>query len=288
MVIANSPLSHWYHHFFEQEMSLKVGSFELSKSIHHWINDGLMAIFFFFVGLEIKREVLVGELSSVNKAMLPIIAAIGGMIVPVALFFVFNGDNPGSEGWGIPMATDIAFSLGVLSLLGKRVPLSLKVFLTAFAIVDDIGAVLVIAIFYSSHIAVSYLLWSLVVIGLLYVLNRLQYRAVSLYIILGMVAWFFMLKSGVHATIAGVLVAFTIPVNPKIPMQKFLVDIKRRVTEISNYKSQAGKTTLSHHQLEMLDGIETNVSSVLNPLQKLETSVALLGYLYDNASFCLC
>lgn len=270
MVIANSPLAHWYHHFFEQSVSFSFGNFQLSNSVHHWINDGLMAIFFFLVGLEIKRELLVGELSSVDKAFLPVIAAIGGMVVPVVIFLLMNGGLPGEEGWGIPMATDIAFSLGVLSLLGKRVPLSLKIFLTAFAIVDDIGAVLVIALFYSSHIAVSYLLYILGLVIVLIVLNRLKYNGISLYIAIGVIIWFFMLQSGIHATLAGVIVAFTIPANPKLSIWKFVSKIHRQLHEFSNGDQTDEESTLTHHQLEIIDGIEEDASNVQSPLQFLE------------------
>ena len=174
LVWANSPWSESYHHFWETNLSLRFGDFSLSKSLHHWINDGLMAIFFFFVGLEIKREMIAGELSSAKQASLPIAAALGGMLLP-ALIFIFVNKNPETEGgWGIPMATDIAFSLGVLSLLGKRVPLSLKVFLVAFAIVDDIGAVIVIALFYSANINWMYLIIGIALFIVLLIMNKIN------------------------------------------------------------------------------------------------------------------
>lgn len=270
MVIANSPLSHWYHHFFEQKVGFTFGDFTISNSVHHWINDGLMAIFFFLVGLEIKREILVGELSSVDKALMPVIAAIGGMIIPVLFFFGMNNGLPGTEGWGIPMATDIAFSLGVLSLLGKRVPLSLKIFLTAFAIVDDIGAVLVIALFYSSHIVIPYLLYILALVIVLIVLNKLQYNGISIYIGLGVIIWFLMLQSGIHATLAGVIVAFTIPANPKLPIWKFVNKIHLQLHEFSEGEKTEEKTTLTHHQLVVIDSIEESATKVISPLQFLE------------------
>lgn len=180
-------------------------------NLHHWINDGLMAIFFFVVGLEIKREIVSGELSSRKKAMLPAAAALGGMIVPALIYSVINWGEPTIKGWGIPMATDIAFAIGVLSLLGNRVPASLKVFLTALAIVDDLGAVLVIALFYTDQIAWTYLLFGLGLLGALYVLSRRGFSVTAVYLAVGLIVWLTFLKSGVHATVTGVLLAVVIP-----------------------------------------------------------------------------
>lgn len=208
---ANSPLASLYDALWAAHLTVGVGEAVLSKPLILWINDGLMAIFFFLVGLEIKREVLVGELNSVRAAALPVVAAIGGMVVPALFFAAFNLGRPTIDGWGIPMATDIAFALGILALLGDRVPTSLKVFLTAVAIVDDIGAVLVIALFYTSHISMMYLLIAAVLVGAMVVLNLMGVRAAPVYLLVGIVVWFFVLKSGVHATIAGVVCAMTIP-----------------------------------------------------------------------------
>lgn len=211
LAISNSPLgSHWVH-FWHSKIGLE--SIGLKKDILHWVNDGLMAVFFLLVGLEIKREIIEGELSSLTKALLPVSAALGGMIVPAIIYLLMNFHTPASSGWGIPMATDIAFALGVLSLLGKRVPFSLKIMLTALAIVDDLGAILVIAIFYSSNISIMHLFLALGTFAVLIGLNKFGIRYMAVYILLGMVLWYFTLKSGVHATIAGVLLAFSIPLG---------------------------------------------------------------------------
>ncbi|MFH0989512.1 MAG: Na+/H+ antiporter NhaA [bacterium] len=208
---ANSPWSTTYSSFWQYSPAVDLGRFKFSKSLEHLVNDGLMAIFFLVVGLEIKRELLVGEISSLKKAALPVIAAIGGMLVPASLFLSFNSGTEGSHGWGIPMATDIAFAIGVLSLLGNRIPLGLKVFLTALAIIDDLGAVLVIAFFYTSEINGSALIVAGMIFLLLLLLNYRGIRLISIYVVLGFFLWIALLKSGVHATIAGVLLAATIP-----------------------------------------------------------------------------
>ena len=204
LILANSPLSATYHHFFEHKLGFVFdGESYLEISIHHWINDGLMAIFFFVVGLELKREIVAGELSNPRKAMLPIIAAIGGMIVPALIYISLNATGEVHSGWGIPMATDIAFALGVLYLLGDKIPLSLKVFLTALAIVDDLGAVLVIAFFYTSDISTISLLIGLAFLFLMYLGNKVGVRNILFYAILGIGGvWTAIISSGVHDTIA--------------------------------------------------------------------------------------
>lgn len=216
VILANSPLSHAYHHFLHQRIEVDAGLLGLDYTIHHWINDGLMSVFFFLVGLEIKRELLVGELSSVRKATLPAIAAVGGMVVPAAFYAVFNADTPTEGGWGIPMATDIAFALGVLALLGDRVPLGAKVFLTALAIVDDIGAVLVIALFYTADINLWALGTGFAFLAVAVLLNRLDVRSSFVYLLVGTFVWIAFLKSGIHATIAAILMAFVIPATTRI------------------------------------------------------------------------
>lgn len=203
LVLANSSVSETYLDFWHSPV--------FAKPIEFWVNDGLMAIFFLQVGLEIEREVCIGELKDVKASMLPVLAAIGGMLAPAAIHFALNRGMTSQNGYGIPMATDIAFSLGVLSLLGNRVPLSLKIFLTALAIIDDLGAILVIAFFYSSHISLTYLAFTAGVVLLLIVLNRLNVLSLWVYLILGCVIWFFMYRSGIHASISGVLLALTIP-----------------------------------------------------------------------------
>lgn len=203
LLLANSGVGHGYTHFWHSDL--------LGKPVEFWINDGFMTVFFLLVGLEIKQEIYVGELSNVKQSMLPIIAALGGMLVPAAIHFGFNHGSPTQSGIGIPMATDIAFSLGILSLLGKKVPLGLKVFLTALAIIDDLGAIVVIAIFYSKGFSLIYFGISLAIFGVMLFLNKRKVNVLFPYLILGSVMWYFMLLSGIHATITGVLLAFAIP-----------------------------------------------------------------------------
>ena len=212
LVISNSYLSELYFHSLEKYLFIGINEFGLKLSVHHWINDALMAIFFFFVTLEIKREFIQGELSNIKQALLPIIAAVGGMVVP-ALFYIFInwGNQETMNGWAIPSATDIAFSLGILSLLGSRVPISLKIFLTALAIIDDLGAILIIAFFYSGDLSIPYLSLILLSYILLLILNKFSIKIFVPYLIIGLFMWFFTFKSGIHATIAGVLLATTIP-----------------------------------------------------------------------------
>ena len=231
LVISNSDLSDLYFHSLEKYLFIGVNEFGLKLSVHHWINDALMAIFFFFVTLEIKREFIQGELSNTKQAMLPIIAAVGGMMVP-ALFYVFInwGNSETMNGWAIPSATDIAFSLGILSLLGSRVPISLKVFLTALAIIDDLGAILIIAFFYSGDLSIPYLTLILLSYILLLILNKFSVKIFIPYLIIGLFMWFFTYKSGIHATIAGVLLASTIPHRIKDRDFSLLVKIEHTIS----------------------------------------------------------
>ena len=212
LITVNSPLNSLYYDIKYTDVPISLGEFNFTKTISHWVNDGLMAIFFFVIGLELKREILEGELSSFDRMVLPAIAAIGGMVAPAIIYFLININNPENiSGWAIPTATDIAFSLAVLLIIGKNVPLSLKVFLLSLAIIDDLGAVLIIAFFYTAQISGTYLIYSSIVFVLLVLINRMGINKMYVYMILGVFLWYFVLKSGVHATIAGVLLATTIP-----------------------------------------------------------------------------
>jgi len=231
LVISNSNLNEIYFNTLKQYIFIGINNFGLKLSVHHWINDLLMAIFFFFVTLEIKREFIQGELSNLKKAMLPIIAAVGGMVVPALFYITINyGNTETLNGWAIPSATDIAFSLGILSLLGSRVPISLKIFLTALAIIDDLGAILIIAFFYSGDLSISYLSLILISYILLLVLNKFGVKLFLPYLLVGMFMWFFTYKSGIHATIAGVLLASTIPHRIKEKDFSLLIKIEHAIS----------------------------------------------------------
>ena len=274
MLVANSPWSEAYMKFWNKEVYLQIGDFNIFN--HHgapmtlmtFINDVLMTIFFFSVGLEIKREILVGELSSFRKALLPIVAACGGMILPVIIYFTMTHGTPAENGLAIPMATDIAFSLGVLSLFGKRVPISLKIFLTAFAVVDDIGGILVIALFYTSHLDMIFLIYATIVVLLLCAGNRIGVHNQWFYITLGFVLWYFFLQSGIHATIAGVIAAFTVPSKPHFKTGKYINFIKQNIDEFPDIQSE--NIILSKTQISVLKSIESASDKVISPLQSLE------------------
>jgi len=270
-----------HHHSYEgvwhDLFSLEIHALSLKMSWHHWINDGLMAIFFFVVGLEIKREFLAGELSSIKQASLPIFAAVGGMVIPIILFLLFGLEGESGNGWGIPMATDIAFSLGILAMLGKRVPLSLKVFLTALAIVDDLGAVMVIALFYGGELQWTYLFIAFGLLALLAFANFRNIQDLRLYTFVGFVIWFLFLESGVdgpgsglHATIAGVLIAFTIPARPKVKVEQFLSRISKETKHFQSGNQNDNPIVLTSEQMHAADEIENAVSKVRSPLQFME------------------
>ncbi len=237
MIIANTPLNVWYEAFIHAPVAIQIGSFEIAKDAHHWINDGLMAIFFFLVGLELKREVLIGELSNIKQIILPAGAAIGGMIFPAIVYLIFNYNEPEYwKGWAIPAATDIAFALGILSLLGSRVPNSLKVFLVSIAIFDDIGAILIIALFYTSELSLSAIALAGLCLPFLYLLNRRNVTNVAPYLIIGLVMWVFVLKSGIHATLAGVVLALFIPMFDKTdPEHSPLEELEHSLQDIVSY-----------------------------------------------------
>ncbi len=270
LVWANSPWAESYHHLLHAEVTVAIGAIGLTKSVHHLINDGLMGVFFFVVGLEIKRELLVGELSSVRKATLPGVAAIGGMLLPAALYVLVNPEPPLRDGWGIPMATDIAFALGVLAVLGDRCPIGLKVMLTALAIVDDIGAVLVIAVFYTEQIAMVSLVLGLAGVGVSMLMSRLGVRNSIAYFIVGTLVWLAFLKSGVHATIAALLVAFTIPARTRIDGSRMMVRLRRALDRLQELGPPSDKGLNTHEQQDVLDEISLIRGQATAPLQNLE------------------
>ena len=274
LILANTPLTEAYSHFFHTKVDLNVGSWQLSHSIHHWINDGLMTIFFFLIGLEIKREILVGELSNIKVAILPILSAIGGMIFPALIYFGINYGGEGSAGWGIPMATDIAFAISALILLGNRVPTALVTFLVALAIVDDLGAVLVIAIFYTEQINMLPLGLAGVSLLILISFNRFGIHMILPYFIIGLLMWFFMLESGVHATIAGVIAAMAIPSKPKETPLDFTRHTKNLLNEYDTYPV-ATDHVMHQRQKAILLNIKDRINAVGSPSERLEHNLHL-------------
>lgn len=275
LLVANSPLRDAYHHFLSQPLTVGIEGFMLSKSVHHWINDGLMALFFFVIGLELKREILVGELSDLKLAMLPIIAAVGGMLVPVAIYISINPAGHTFSGWGIPMATDIAFALGVLSLLGSRIPKNLLTFLVALAIVDDLGAVIVIALFYTETLNLSALTVVLLMMGLLIVLNLGGIRRALPYILFGIVLWVAMLKSGIHATLAGIFLAFTIPMRPKYDPERFFQRVQEMIERIKLAHRKENNIIKNDELRSRVQSLEHGVRLVQAPAQVLEHKLHL-------------
>ena len=268
LVWANSPWAEAYRAVFDATVTVGIGAAAISKPLLLWINDGLMAIFFFVVGLEIKREVLVGELAQPKKAALALAGAAGGMVVPALIYAVMNVGGPGSSGWGIPMATDIAFALGVLALLGKRAPLALKVFLTALAIVDDLGAVLVIAFFYTEQIALGALGIAALFLVALMAVNRFGVRRTSVYVVLGLGLWVAFLKSGVHATIAGVLLALTIPANRLIDAPTLAERVRSVLDMFAGH--EPGRHKVTTDQQDALHTIEHTLHKADAPLLRME------------------
>lgn len=270
MVWANSPWKDSYHHLWEHTVAISVDNWELKRNLHHWINDGLMAMFFFLVGLELKREIVGGELSQPRDAILPVAAGFGGMVVPALIYLIFNPSGPTQDGWGIPMATDIAFAVGLLALLGSRAPLALKIFVTTLAIADDLGAVIVIALFYTSDIS----MWN-VAIGagflLLLVLgNVLGVRSPYYYAFFGIGGlWTAFLLSGVHATVAGVLAAMTIPAVTKMDERTYIERIRGYITDFSALEPNQ-KPTLTNEQLHAIEKIDRASEFAETPLQRLE------------------
>ncbi|MCM1290338.1 MAG: Na+/H+ antiporter NhaA [Prevotella sp.] len=289
LVIVNVPFfTNFYNSLWIHELRLQIGDFNLFShnghpmSIMDFINDALMAIFFFSVGLEIKREVLVGELSSFRQALLPIVAAIGGMGIPVLIFWLFAKGTPYAGGAAIPMATDIAFSLGVLAMLGNRVPISLKIFLTTLAVVDDIGGILVIAIFYSTHINFMLLIGAAILLGILTLGGLLRIQSKLFYLGIGAFVWFLFLNAGIHPTIAGVLIAFCVPARPVYAPKGYIKTIRKNIDRFAHEDVERlkSKTILNKDQLNWLKEIETASDKVISPLQDLEDTLhPLVNYL---------
>ena len=275
LYLANSPWNEAYHHLLELPFTIGVEGFQLSKSLHHWINDGLMALFFFVVGLELKREILVGELADIKQAMLPIIAAIGGMVVPVLIYISINPEGHTLKGWGIPMATDIAFALGTLALLGKRVPKNLLTFLVALAIVDDLGAVLVIALFYTETINIPALATAGAMLFLLISLNLGGIRRPLPYILLGIILWIAMLKSGVHATLAGIFLAFTIPMRPKYDPERLLAQIHEKIGQIKQAYQREKNIIINDELRSRVKALGEGIQRVQAPAQIMEHKMHL-------------
>lgn len=274
LILANSPLSDAYEHLFHTKIDLKVGTWALSYPIHYWINDGLMTLFFFIIGLEIKREILVGELSNIKVAILPILAAIGGMIFPALLYLSVNTSGEGAIGWGVPMATDIAFAISALVLLKKRIPTSLVTFLVALAIVDDLGAVLVIATVYTDQIHLLPLVLSGVSFLILITFNRFGIHAISPYLVVGLFMWFFMLESGIHATISGIIAAMAIPSKPKKIPSSFSRQIKKLLNEY-DAQPNCSEHRLHEKQKAVLIDMEKNINAIGTPASRLENDLHL-------------
>ena len=273
LALANSPFAEAYEYLWDIPFTIGIVDHALSLTLHQWINDGLMAVFFLLVGLEIKRELLAGELSSSKQAALPIACAIGGMIVPAAFYWIFNMSGPGASGWGIPMATDIAFALGALALIAPRAPIGAKVFLAALAIVDDMGAVLVIALFYSSGIAWGALGGAAVVLLILVGLNALGVRHLWPYLLGGLVLWYFVHESGIHATVAGVVLAFTIPTHTRINAVEFSREARALLDRFERKETGDFGVLTSKGQQETLFALERASEGVTAPILTLEQAL---------------
>jgi len=275
LAIANSQWNTAYHYLLQMPFTIGLEGFQLSKSLHHWINDGLMAMFFFVIGLELKREILVGELADPKQAMLPIIAAVGGMLVPVLIYISINPEGHTLDGWGVPMATDIAFALGTLALLGSRIPKNLLTFLVALAIVDDLGAVMVIALFYTETLSLTALATAAGILFLLVALNLGGIRRPIPYLLLGVVLWIAMLKSGVHATLAGIFLAFTIPMRPKYDPERFLSHIHKMIGQIKKAYQREENIIKNDELRSKVCALGEGVQLVQAPAQILESKLHL-------------
>ena len=272
-IIMNSPWGHAYAEFWEQDLGIRLLNIVvLEKPLHLWINDGLMAVFFFVIGLEIKRELVIGELNSLRKAALPVFAALGGMLFPICIFLFANHDPSTRDGWGIVMATDIAFALAIIKLLGNRIPDGLKILLTAFAIVDDIGAVIVVAAFYSHGLDWVLILDAAILMGILFLLASRTFYNKYIYIISACIVWFLFLKAGLHPTLAGILMAFTIPIRRKVNVREFDSDVRDSLDAIIDEEDSkaGGSPLLTPEQMDAIDSIEDLTDAVSSPLQHLE------------------
>ena len=271
LIWVNSSIGETYHSFWHTKISFTLGDFRISKTLLHWVNEGLMSLFFFTVGLEIKREILVGELASPKKALLPVIAALGGMIFPGLIYAAINIGLPTIHGWGIPVATDIAFALGAVAVFGRRLPVGLRIFLAAFAIADDLGAVVIIAIFYTKEIVWSNLIISLFLILGLAVANFFWIRQTLIYAILGLAVWFFVLGSGVHPTIAGVIVSLFVPARGRYDTDNFLQNVKKITEKFECEEQSCGYSILLNQEhLYAVQALELACHDVETPLQRLE------------------
>ena len=268
---ANSPIASSYEQLWATKITIDVGGMTLSESVLHWVNDGLMAIFFLVVGLEIKREVLVGELTSVRRATLPIAAAVGGAIIPALIFVAVASAGAGiaARGWGVPMATDIAFALGVLALLGNRAPIGLRIFVTAFAIVDDLLAVLVIALFYTSNLSLPALTIAAAILAALVVANRLGVRRPIVYGVLGVGLWLAVFESGIHATVAGVLLALTIPATTRLDSDRYVTEARRRIDEFEGRTVDGEDASTQEHHAALWE-LETATEHAQAPMLRIE------------------
>ena len=273
VILATVPGGQWFDRMWDQNASINIGNFTLEMSLRDWVNDALMAVFFFVVGLEIKREILVGQLSSVRRSILPIMAALGGMVVPALIFSIFNHGNPDTaHGWGIPMATDIAFAVGVLSILGDRVPIGIKVFLTALAIVDDLGAIIVLAIFYPTHaLHLNFLIYAGLIWLILLIFNRARVKNMALYVIPGLFMWYFTYKSGIHATIAGVLLATVIPSRGNINEIKFQTKIGYLLEKFRLTSNAQVNILASPEQQHIIHSMNQEIDKVDPLMHRLES-----------------
>ncbi|HIE45158.1 MAG TPA: Na+/H+ antiporter NhaA [Flavobacteriaceae bacterium] len=279
LIWANSSYGASYESLWQYKIGISFHDFELKKPLILWINDGLMAIFFFLIGLELKRELLIGEINTLKKAAFPFVGALGGVVIPIILYLFLNQNPETTKGWGIPMATDIAFALAVLSTLGKRVPLSLKIFLTAFAIIDDIAAVLVIAIFYSTSINWLFILYGIILIAILALLYYKRKYSLQIGLFFAIIIWFLFLKSGIHPTIAGVLLAFTIPIKKRIDINSFSENLTLISNKIIKASDDDEKHLLTKDEMQCIENLDDLTSEVISPLQHLEHKLhSLIAY----------